>query len=47
MNDNLLSLGIGIAIGACSLYVIVSAWPLLIAAGAGYLLYTSSKGNDE
>jgi len=35
---NLISLGVGIAIGAGLLFALVHIWPVIILAGAGYCI---------
>lgn len=37
-NDSLLSLGLGIGIGALSLWVVIELFPLIVLSGAGYLV---------
>ncbi len=36
---NLISLGVGIAIGAGLLFALVEIWPVILLAGAGYCIH--------
>lgn len=44
---NLLLLGLGLGLGACSIWVLFELWPVVVMAGAGYIVLKSLEGKSS